>query len=223
MRRILRVLAATAVVLLSMAELTARVANVDAALPPHTRSGERVRFVPEEIRPLQRLIQAEGRGHGEAAELAQIIHSESRALHIDPLYALALIKIESGFRADAISGQGARGLLQVRPQTGRSIAMAGRRGGVGTDSRGAVHALRLSDPRTNVAVGLRYLQQMQRQFDDEAMALAAYNIGPARVRHRLGRGTPVPRTYADRVLQTYRAFAAQCAATTSPGFPPSDG
>jgi soluble lytic murein transglycosylase-like protein len=223
MRRILRALAATALVFLSMAELTAKVANVDAALPPHVRSGERVSFVPEEIRPLQRLIQAEGRGHGEAAELAQIIHSESRALHIDPLYALALIKIESGFRADAVSGQGARGLLQVRPQAVRSIAMAGRQAGAGTNPRMAAHALRLADPRTNVALGLRYLQQLRRQFDDEAMALAAYNIGPTRVRQRLERGTPVPRAYADRVLETYHALAASCAVTASPTFPPSDG
>ncbi|HEY2388133.1 MAG TPA: transglycosylase SLT domain-containing protein [Candidatus Binatia bacterium] len=223
MRRILRSLAATAIAFSCTAELTAKVANVDAALPPRTRSGERVRFVPEEIRPLQRLIQAEGRGYGEAAELAQVIHSESRALHIDPLYALALIKIESGFRADAVSGHGARGLLQVRPLAVRSIAMAGRQAAPGTPSQTAAHAVRLADPRTNVALGLRYLQQLERQFDDEAMALTAYNIGPTRVRHRLERGAPVSRTYADRVLQAYHTLAAECAATALPALPPSDG
>lgn len=218
MRRILRTLAAAALAFGCTAELTAKVANVDAALSPGTRSGERVRFVPDEIRPLQRLIHAEGRGQVEAAELAQIVHSESRALHIDPLYALALIKIESGFRAHAVSGRGARGLLQIRPQAARSIAAVERQ-----SAKTAARAVRLGDPRTNVAVGLRYLQQLERQFDDQAMALAAYNIGPTRVRRQIERGTPVSRNYAERVLATYHALAADRASTALPSFSPSDG
>ncbi len=208
MRRILRGLVSTVIAVVLVAELTARVANVDAALPPNTRSGERVRFVPEEILPLLHLIEAEGTGRIAAAELAQIVHSESQALRIDPLYALALIKIESGFRADAVSARGAMGLLQVRPLAARSLA--------------AARAVRLGDPRTNVAVGLRYLRQLERQFDDETMALAAYNIGPTRVRHHLERGTHVPRAYAERVLATYHALAADRAAGAPPTLAAAD-
>ena len=206
-----RTLLVVATALALTAELTAEVANVDAALPPGVRSGERVHWAPDEIGTLVRAIRAEGAGHVEAAELAQIVHSESRALHVDPLYALALIKIESNFRANAVSNHGAVGLLQVRPQAARSIAVVSREG-----SRPPTRAERLQDPRTNVAVGLRYLQQLERQFTDQTMALAAYNIGPSRVRQHLEHGRPVPRTYANRVLATYRAFAADRAATSVP-------
>jgi soluble lytic murein transglycosylase-like protein len=189
--------------------VTPKVANVGAALPTGVRSGERVRWTPEEIASLARLLRAEGANRVEAAELAQIVHSESRALHLDPLYALALIKIESNFRANAVSSQGAVGLLQIRPDAARSVASVGE-AATGEAPRTAP----LRDPQTNVAVGLRYLRNLEGQFPDRTTALAAYNLGPSRVRRRLERGAPVPHAYAERVLAAYRALAE--ATTTSP-------
>ncbi|MBI3767335.1 MAG: lytic transglycosylase domain-containing protein [Deltaproteobacteria bacterium] len=208
MTRLLRYIAAVAALAL-FATLMPRVANVDAGLPADVRSGERVHWTPEEIAALVRLLRAEGASRVQAAELAQIVHSESRALHLDPLYALALIKIESNFRANAVSSQGAVGLLQIRPEAARSVAVAGE------SARGeSPRAARLRDPQTNVAVGLRYLRHLEGQFPDRTTALAAYNLGPSRVRRRLERGAPVPRRYAERVLAVYRALAE--ATTTSP-------
>ncbi len=184
--------------LAALATITPRVANLNAALPARVRSGDRVHWMPQEIAALVRVLQAEGAAPADAAELAQIVHSETRALHLDPLYALALIKIESNFRANAVSKRGAIGLLQVQPGVARTIA---RR-----STRRAVCAEHLRDPQTNVAVGLRYLRHLERQFPDRATALAAYNLGPTSVRRRLARGKPIPRTYADRVLAAYRAL-----------------
>jgi soluble lytic murein transglycosylase-like protein len=175
---------------------------------------ERVHWTPEEIAALVRLLRAEGASRVQAAELAQIVHSESRALHLDPLYALALIKIESNFRANAVSSHGAVGLLQIRPEAARSVAIAGE-SATGETPRAA----RLRDPQTNVAVGLRYLRHLEGQFLDRTTALAAYNLGPSRVRRQLERGAPVPRAYAERVLAVYRALAE--ATTTSPDGAPS--
>jgi len=195
--------------------LTPTIVNVDAGLRGRLRSGEHVRWVPEEVGALMRLLAREGAAHADAAELAQIVHSESRAHAVDPLYTLALMKIESNFRADVVSPHGAIGLLQIRPQAARCVAAA--RGRVITDA----HATRLRDPRTNVAVGLGYLRHLERQFPDRAMALAAYNLGPSRVRRRLERGTPVPREYADRVLAAYRDLAS--ARSGAPVEPASGG
>lgn len=200
-------------VLVVGATIVPSLANVNAALPAKVRSGQYVRWVPEDIGSLVRLLRAEGTAKPEAAELAQIVHSESRALTLDPLYALALIKIESNFRANAVSPRGAIGLLQVRPETARSVAVAT---GTAPRTRGS-HAARLRDPQTNVAVGLRYLRHLEGQFSDRTMALAAYNLGPSRVRHSLERGAPVPRAYTNRVLAAYRALAE---ATTGPSSAP---
>jgi soluble lytic murein transglycosylase-like protein len=186
-------------------------ANVKAALPCGVHSGEHVRWTPAEIVPLAAVLRAEGADRARAAELAQIVHSESHALHLDPLYALALMKVESQFRASAVSRRGAVGLLQVRPETARSVVVAR----VGVTGR-PLRAERLRDPRTNVALGLRYLRSLERQFADRTTALAAYNLGPTRVRHHLARGTTLPHGYTDRVLAAYRKLARRADASAAP-------
>ena len=145
MRRIFGTLLVVMTAIVLTGELTAEVANVDAALPPGVRSGERVRWAPREIETLVRAIRAEGAGHVEAAELAQIVHSESRALHVDPLYALALIKIESNFQANAVSNHGAVGLLQVRPLAALAVARPPDRAARLCDPRHSSYALRRPD------------------------------------------------------------------------------
>ncbi len=177
-------------------------ANSNSTIPANTSSGERVLWLPEGIQQIQRSLAGEMRDPAERVELAQIVHSESQALSIDPLYVLAIMKVESGFRADVVSSRGAIGLLQVRPIAARSVMRA-------ESSRDEpVQAVRLSDPQTNVAYGLRYLQQLEEQFSDQETALAAYNMGPTRVRQRLAARKPVPKGYAKKVLLTYRAFQA---------------
>src|SRR5262245_46964835 len=74
------------------------------------RSGERVHWLPNDVGRLVTSLLAEGANVAEAAELAQVVHSESRRLGVDPLYVLALMKVESGFRANAVSERGAIGL-----------------------------------------------------------------------------------------------------------------
>jgi soluble lytic murein transglycosylase-like protein len=177
--------------------------NIGGVLPTTLRSGEYVRWAPAEIEPLVRALREAGTGRAEAAELAQIVHSESSALQVDPLYALALMKIERNFRADAVSPRGAIGLLQIRPETARSVARIGRRTSI---AGRPLRITRLRDPRTNVAAGLRYLRGLEKQFRDPATALAAYNLGPTRVRRDLRAGKPLPRAYAKRVLTAYRAL-----------------
>jgi soluble lytic murein transglycosylase len=178
-------------------------ANVGGHLAPGSRSGERVRWEPPQLRRVLRSLRDEVRDPAVAAELAQVVHSESNQVAVDPLYVLALMKVESGFRADAVSPRGAVGLLQVRPTTARGIVRAESVAAAGPH---AVRPLRLRDPRTNVALGLRYLQELEEEFTDPADVLAAYNMGPTRVRRRLAERKSVPRGYADRVRAAYRAF-----------------
>lgn len=180
--------------------LTAGAVNTGATVPSGVRSGERVIWVPEEIERLKRSLADEIGDPAEVAELAQIVHSESRALRIDPLYVLAIMKVESGFHADAVGPRGAVGLLQVQPDTARSVMRAS------AAPAGAVRSVRLHDPRTNVALGLRYLRQLESQFSDRQTVLAAYNMGPTRVRRSLAERKPLSRAYADRVLSVYRAL-----------------
>lgn len=84
---------------------------------------------------------------------------------VDPLLLAAMVETESGFAPDAVSSEGAIGLLQLIPETGELYGK--------TD---------LFDPYVNLEVGSQYIGALlERYHGDLALALAAYNCGPATV------------------------------------------
>jgi soluble lytic murein transglycosylase len=107
-----------------------------------------------------------------------------------------VIEQESKFRADAKSSAGAIGLMQLRPETARGIAL--RTGGTKfvLDD--------LYDPELNVRYGAWYLRHLLTKYGgDERLALAAYNAGQRNVDEwrRAGEGIQFAETraYVDRV------------------------
>jgi len=108
---------------------------------------------------------------------------------VAPETILAVIRIESGFDADATSDAGAVGLMQILPSTAEEVARELRLPWSGGEQ--------LRDPATNIRLGTHYLTKLLARFDDLALALAAYNEGPERVAERRA-GTS---EYARRVLR----------------------
>ena len=97
--------------------------------------------------------------------LDDAVNAASDKHQIDPDLITSVIHAESGFNAHAVSPKGARGLMQLMPQTAGQL-------GVNNPF----------DPASNVDGGTRYLRQLLMFYnDDMAKALAAYNAGPARV------------------------------------------
>ncbi len=93
---------------------------------------------------------------------------------LDPLLVAALVHRESGFRPEARSSAGARGLMQLMPATAEEVA-----GKLELD--GYTEAM-LEDPRQNLRLGCAYLRELLDRFDgDERAALAAYNAGRGNV------------------------------------------
>jgi len=87
---------------------------------------------------------------------------------------LATIRQESSFEADAVSHAGARGLMQLMPQTARGVASKLGRNDHTT--------LRLTaDPHYNMTLGQTYLAGLLDTYNGSyPLALAAYNAGPGR-------------------------------------------
>jgi soluble lytic murein transglycosylase-like protein len=103
----------------------------------------------------------------------------------------AVIATESGFNTRAVSPKGAVGLMQLMPDTARRF-------GVKADHTQTLEE-RLTDPRTNILTGARYLAWLLRYFDGETeLALAAYNAGEGAVM-RAGRRIPNYRETRDYV------------------------
>ena len=85
----------------------------------------------------------------------------------------ALVAQESTFQADVRSSANAWGLMQIIPATGRRYAQ--------TLGIRPFRTASLTEPETNVRIGMAYFSDLLRQFGDVAPALAAYNAGEHRV------------------------------------------
>lgn len=104
----------------------------------------------------------------------ELIETEAARHGFDPLLLAAVVYVESRFDPYAVSSRGARGLMQVMPETG---AWAAGRMGLGT-----LDPDDLFLPQVNLRVGTWYLAELRRRFDgDPVLMLAAYNAGLARV------------------------------------------
>ena len=95
--------------------------------------------------------------------------------HFSPAYVLSLIQAESRFKIDARSHRGAIGLMQLMPSTAAYIAERSE-----IDSYRKANDLR--DPVINVTVGIHYLSYLRERFGKSNLTLAAYNLGPNKLR-----------------------------------------
>ena len=102
---------------------------------------------------------------------------------LPPQLVAAVIYQESQFDASARSSSGAVGLMQLLPETGQGIA--DRTGGK------AWRPQDLLDPELNIRYGSWYLRHLFDKYEDEALALAAYNAGQANVDEWRARGVGI--------------------------------
>jgi len=96
----------------------------------------------------------------------EVFHDESD--NMDPFLLMSIARQESGFNPKARSSANAMGLLQLLPSTARQMA-------------GGRTVSNLYDERTNVGLGVKYLDGLVKRFESVELALAAYNAGPSRV------------------------------------------
>jgi len=121
---------------------------------------------------------------------AGIIDSAARQNRLDPALLDSVIRQESGFRADVVSGAGAVGLMQLMPATARELGVSDP-----------------FDPAQNVEGGAKYLRSLLDRYDGRLdLALAAYNAGPAAVDH-FGGVPPYRETqeYVSSIMAGYRS------------------
>ena len=94
---------------------------------------------------------------------------------LDPYLLAAVVKVESSYDPSALSSKGARGLMQVMPETAAWCASQ--------MELGTVDLERLFEPELNLMIGAWYLAHLHDEFGgNEVVALAAYNSGRGRVR-----------------------------------------
>jgi len=133
-----------------------------------------------------------------------VIVGHARNYDLDAALLAAVIYRESKFDPRARSRSGAVGLMQLLPSTAEGIAL-------NTGGKAFVVA-DLVDPEINVRYGAFYLRRLLRKYEDERLALAAYNAGQRNVDEWLadqgGRiGFPETRQYVTEVLELREVYA----------------
>jgi soluble lytic murein transglycosylase len=124
--------------------------------------------------------------------LRDVLIEESRATNLDPTLVAALIRQESRFVPRATSAAGARGLMQVMPDVGRTLARS-----LGFPLWDPVL---LYQADVNAKLGTRHLADLFRQYDELPHILAAYNAGMSRVeRWRTKEGVEDPEMFTERI------------------------
>lgn len=127
------------------------------------------------------------------------MRTAAEANQLDMSLLHAVIATESGFNPSAVSPKGAVGLMQVMPATAQRYGLA-------NDHGGTVSA-KLTDPKTNIQTGARYLRDLINMFPGQLeLAVAAYNAGEGAVQKA---GNKIPnfketQNYVRSVMQLYQ-------------------
>lgn len=119
-----------------------------------------------------------------------MVEDAARQHDLDPNLLHAMIKVESGYNPRALSAKGARGLMQLMPDTARRFGVSDA-----------------FNPQENVRAGAEYIQWLLKLFQgDVELALAGYNAGEQAV---IRAGYRIPnygetKNYVPKVLAHYK-------------------
>lgn len=118
--------------------------------------------------------------------------SSSKENGLDPVLVAALIRQESNFNPVATSPAGARGLMQLMPAVGKSVADSKGIGPWDPDL--------LYQPAVNIKLGTAHLSGLVRKYPEVVKVLSAYNAGESRVeKWSTKTGASDPEVFTERI------------------------
>jgi len=118
--------------------------------------------------------------------------SSSKENGLDPALVAAVIRQESNFNPQATSPAGARGLMQLMPSVGQSLA----------EEKGIRpwNADLLYEPDISIKLGTAHLSTLVRKYPEVVKSLAAYNAGESRVeKWSTKAGANDPEVFTERI------------------------
>ncbi len=144
---------------------------------------------------------------------------------VDPIWILSVMWTESHFDYSAKSWAGARGLMQIMPETRKFVYQQYRNKGnllivekkdfnmnrffsyKVSQKQYKAHIKKL----VNIELGIIYLKKLLKKFKSHKYATVAYNMGPGWTRYRLRKKLPVGQNnlYLDKVRKAYKQIVSR--------------
>lgn len=145
---------------------------------------------------------------------SDLVFREAYENNIDPYLVFAIIRTESKYQTLAQSPAGARGLMQIMPDTASWIA---KQKGIENFDLDSLH-----EPEINIKLGCWYIADLSKEYSGNLpLVIAAYNAGRGNVRGWINEGVwdgdiknidnipfPETRQYVRNVLKAYEAYKA---------------
>jgi soluble lytic murein transglycosylase len=104
-------------------------------------------------------------------EYAPLVDVQARNRNLDPAWVMGLMRSESAMAVDALSSAGARGLMQVMPNTAKQLAKR--------HSFSYTGHQQLMQAQDNIEFGTAYLRDLLDRFgENQGLVSGAYNAGP---------------------------------------------
>lgn len=147
---------------------------------------------------------------------SDIISNYSQKYNVDENLIFAVIKAESNFKNEAVSHKGAIGVMQIMKETGEEIAKT-----IGLNLDAGSIEEELGNLDNNINIGTKYLSNLLEKYQNEEVALAAYNAGIGTVDNWIEKGIiqsdgsdieniPYKETnnYVRKILRDYEIYTA---------------
>ena len=130
--------------------------------------------------------------------IANSVYEESQKYAIDYRLILAVMKVESNFKNEAISSKGRPWASPDKTIAGQIYRKRYRYAG----GRGNFPSLH--EPEKNIKIGVNYLSKLIDMFENLTSALHAYNVGPSKVK-KIGALNTAPSTgFTKKVMNEYQ-------------------
>lgn len=142
---------------------------------------------------------------------SELVEKYAQEYELNPLLVYSIIKAESNFNDKAKSNSNALGLMQIMLDTAEEIGQK-----IGIEE---ITEETLTDPETNINIGTNYFKTLLEKYNNEKLALIAYNAGMGNLDKWLEQGIidkegnnleniPFPETknYVKKILQNYKIY-----------------
>lgn len=133
-------------------------------------------------------------------KIASLVYDEARDYEIDYRLVLAVMKVESNFKSNAISKKGARGLLQIKPSLAKHVSKE-----TGVAIKGPKC---LEEPEKNIRIGVSHLSWLLEKFENLNTALHAYNVGWGKIKASAPEDDGPDTRFTRKVLTEYHMMKA---------------